>query len=326
MRASRGSSCPAHRLTQAQPPQLLDAAVEPGLQRLLLPPPRLHPLLWGRHWAVRAWNGHTDVWREGSTQVPSPATPQPPCLSFPPPEGEEKAAMTLLAAPMGAPAAPKQLCLPSPPGSTRGRSDSPGTPVSPTQQHPLVFQPPQGIQNHRPPPPAAPMGPPIPQGMHEFPQQHHGCFSPPGTCVTSLLGKGGGGTGGRFQSDSAIPSQTRLSQILSRAPPTTLGVPPQTQGKPPFLYPFISPKLSPSSSCVSPECPHVPKSSVLCLGRRGTFIRAPMGDRGTPKPPSPPTSLLTRVQHDPAVRVTCLPHAAPGPCGQQRGHSSSPRP
>lgn len=74
--------------------------------------------------------------------------------------------------------------------------------------------------------------------------------------MTSLLGGERGGTGGRFESDSAIPSQTRLSQILSRAPPTTLGVPPQTPGKPPFLHPFISPELSPGTSCPQPVPTH----------------------------------------------------------------------
>lgn len=75
MRVGSGSSCPAHRLPQAQPPQLLDAAIEPGLQHLLLLPPRLHPLLrWG-HRALRAWNRHTDVWRSGSSQVPPHSLP-----------------------------------------------------------------------------------------------------------------------------------------------------------------------------------------------------------------------------------------------------------
>lgn len=141
-----------------------------------------------------------------------PATPQPPYLSFPRPQGEEKAATTLPAAPMGNPAAPKQLCLPSPPAAFVGIP----TPL----EH--LFPPPSSTR---------------------------GCFSPSGTRVTSLLGVGRGATGGRFQSDSAIPSQTRLSQILFRAPSTTLGVPPQTQGKPLVLHPFISPKLSPGNSC-----------------------------------------------------------------------------
>ncbi|KAL2295563.1 hypothetical protein Nmel_017978 [Mimus melanotis] len=128
----------------------------------------------------------------------------------------------------------------------------------------------------------------------KFSQQHHGCFNSPGTCMASLLGGARGGTGGRFQSDSAIPSQTRLSQILSRAPPTTLGVPPQKQGKPPFLHPFISPKLSPGSSCVPSVSARteVPRSPP---GKEGHAHQRTRGRQGhhrtslTPKPPSHPS-------------------------------------
>lgn len=221
-------------------------------------------------------HGHLEGWEH---QVPPPATPQSPCLSFPPPQGEEKAAMTLPAAPMGTPAASKQLCLPSPRSSVRGCTDYPGTPAFLTQQHPLLFQPPRGIQK------PLPQHPRVLQSLRvciKFPQQQH---------VPHLSwGVGGGGTGGRFQSDSAIPSQTRLSQILSRAPPTTLGVPPQTQGKPPFLHPFISPKLSPGSSCVPsvPPCTDVLRSLP---GKEGHVHQSTHGRQGHPKTSLTPKPL-----------------------------------
>lgn len=152
-----------------------------------------------------------NVWRDGSTQVPSP----PPPHSLP--------ALVSL--------------------DRRGKKKQP----RPSQQHPWVIQLPQSSCAS---PPAAFVGIPTPlEHLFPPPSSTHGCFSPSGTRVTSLLGVGRGATGGRFQSDSAIPSQTRLSQILFRAPSTTLGVPPQTQGKPLVLHPFISPKLSPGNSC-----------------------------------------------------------------------------
>lgn len=117
------------------------------------------------------------------------------------------------------------------------------------------------------------------------PSSTHGCFSPPGTRVTSLPGVGRGVKGGRFQSDSAIPIQTRLSQILSRAPSTTLGVPPQTQGKPLFLHPFISPKLSPGSSC--PQRAPMHRSALFSAWEGGAGPSETGAPQNLPHPQSP---------------------------------------
>lgn len=142
----------------------------------------------------------------------------------------------------------------------------------------------------------------------KFPQQHHGCFSPPGTRVTSLLGGGRGGTGGTFQSDSAIPSQTHLSQILSTAPPTTLGIPPETQGKPPFLHPFISPKLSPGSSCVPSVSPSTEVLRSLS-GKEGHVYQSTPGQQGHPK-----TSLGPKPSSHPSAARSRCPCHWPPPC------------
>lgn len=155
------------------------------------------------------------------------------------------------------------------------------------------------------------------------PSSTHGCSGSPEAAVISQ--RGGTTThtthGEGFALTQPSLSETRLSQSRSRAPPPCLGALPETRGIPHFL------NIPPARSfCVSPGWPHALKSSILSWG--GHAVRAHMGDGGTPRPSLPPPNTppaLTRMQHDPTVGVACLPHARPGPYGQQRGDALSPR-